>query len=400
MNRRHFLKVAAGSAITTMAFNGIAQAQGSSSSSATVATVIPSSLKERGSILPTRGNMVRSTLPLNQAIPGMRYRTPYRFGMGGTQIGNIFAAISDEQAHNVLEAAWASGVRYFDTSPFYGYGLSEYRLGRFLRGKRPDEYIVSTKVGRVLRPTTRPTANAALWASPAPFSYEYDFSAAGTRRSVEDSLQRLGIPKIDIVYIHDLSPDNTELPLPWQTHFAQAAKGAMAELSRMRDEGLIRGWGFGINTPNAAVLAAESDVPTPDIVLLACQYSLLDHVDTLNKTFPVLQKKGISVVVGTPLNDGFLGGRSRYHFSDKIPPGAVEKRAQLATIADRFGVDIRTAALQFAAAPTIVSAVIPGARVPGQVRANADSMKVAIPPAFWETLRREGLIAPNAPVPV
>lgn len=395
MNRRHFLKVAAGSAITTLALNGIAQAQSNNGTPA----VLPASLKERGSILPTRGNIIRTSLPLNQSIPGMRYRTPYRFGMGGTQIGNIFAAISDEQAHSVLEAAWDSGVRYFDTSPFYGYGLSEYRLGRFLRSKRPDEYIISTKVGRVLRPTTKPTANAALWASPAPFSYEYDFSAAGARRSVEDSLQRLGVPKLDIVYIHDLSPDNTELPRPWQEHFAQAAKGAMVELSRMRDEGLIRGWGFGINTPNAAVLAAESDVPTPDIVLLACQYSLLDHAETLHNTFPTLQRKGISVVVGTPLNDGFLGGRSRYHFSDNIPPGAMEKRARLATIADRFGIDIRTAALQFAAAPSIVSAVIPGARVPGQVRANAESMKVAIPPEFWSTLRREGLIASDAPVP-
>lgn len=232
-----------------------------------------------------------------------------------------------------------------------------------------------------------------------PFAYEYDFTAAGARRSVEDSLQRLGISSIDIVFIHDLSPDNAELPGSWQDHYEIATEGAMAKLERMREEGLIRAWGFGINTPNAAVLAAESDGPTPDIVLLACQYSILDHEEALNRTFPALERKGISVVVGTPLNDGFLSGRNRYHFSPDIPAGSIEKRARLMAIADQFGIDIRTAALQFAAAPRIVSAIIPGSRVPGQVEANALSMKVGIPAEFWQTLRSEKLIAENAPLP-
>lgn len=392
MQRRDFL-VAGGGAAASLAGARLAQAQSGT-------PTVPAALAARGSVMPTRGDIVRSALPRNDGAGGLRYRTPFRFGMGGTQMGNIFEAISDAQAQSVLQAAWDAGVRYFDTSPFYGYGLSEYRLGQFLRGKPADSYVVSTKVGRVLKASRGPLPNAALWASPAPFSYTYDFSAAGARRSVEDSLQRLGLPKIDVVFIHDLSPDNTELDGPWQAHFAIAAKGAMAELTRMREEGSIRGWGFGINTPNAAVLAAESDVPTPDIVLLACQYSILDHQDTLDRTFPVLQRKGISVVVGTPLNDGFLGGRSRYHFSDQIPPGAVEKRARIMAVADRFGIDVRTAALQFAAAPSIVSAVIPGARAPGQVRANADSMKVAIAPDFWTALQREGLIARHAPLPI
>lgn len=392
MQRRDFL-VAGGSAAASLAAVRLAQAQPGP-------TAVPAALTARGSVMPTRGNIVRNALPRNDGAGGLRYRTPFRFGMGGTQMGNIFEAISDAQAQSVLQAAWDSGVRYFDTSPFYGYGLSEYRLGQFLRGKPVDSYVVSTKVGRVLKASRATLPNAALWASPAPFSYTYDFSAAGARRSVEDSLQRLGLPKIDVVFIHDLSPDNAELDRPWQAYFEIAAKGAMAELARMREEGLIRAWGFGINTPNAAVLAAESDVPTPDIVLLACQYSILDHQDTLDRTFPALQRKGISVVVGTPLNDGFLGGRSRYHFSDQIPAGAVEKRARIMAVADRFGIDVRTAALQFAAAPSLVSAVIPGARAPGQVRANADSMKVGIAPDFWTALQREGLIARNAPLPV
>lgn len=391
MQRRDFL-VAGSGAAATLAIGRLAQAQPS-------AAELPAALTERGSVMPTRGRIVRNSLPVNEGAGDLRYRTPFRFGMGGTQIGNIFEAISDAQAQSVLQAAWDAGVRYFDTSPFYGYGLSEYRLGQFLRGKPADSYIVSTKVGRVLKASKGALPNAALWASPAPFAYAYDFTAAGARRSVEDSLQRLGIPKIDIVFIHDLSPDNSELDKPWQAYFSIAAKGAMAELTRMREEGSIRAWGFGINTPNAAVLAAESDVPTPDIVLLACQYSILDHQGTLERTFPALQKKGISVVVGTPLNDGFLGGRTRYHFSDQIPAGAMEKRARIMAVADRFGIDVRTAALQFAAAPSIVSAVIPGARAPGQMRANADSMKVAIDAEFWATLQREGLIARSAPLP-
>ncbi|QEI05828.1 aldo/keto reductase [Pigmentiphaga aceris] len=393
MQRRNFL-AAASAAVGALAVSSKALAQAGSSGS-----TLPQGLTARGSVMPTRGRIVRDSLPRNEPLAGMRYRTPFRFGLGGTQIGNIFEPISEAQAQSVLQAAWDSGVRYFDTSPFYGYGLSEYRLGQFLRTQRPGSYVVSTKVGRVLRASKGSLPNASLWPSPAPFSYTYDFSAAGTRRSVEDSLQRMGIPQIDMVFIHDLSPDNTELDRPWQEHFAVAAQGAMVELTRMREEGLIGGWGFGINTPNAAVLAATSNVPTPDIVLLACQYSLLDHADTLDKTFPALQNKGISVVIGTPLNDGFLGGRSRYHFSDQIPAGAVEKRARLMEVADRFGIDIRTAALQFAAAPPIVSAVIPGARVAAQVRANVESMKVEIPADFWAELRRLGLITAQAPVP-
>ena len=392
MQRRKFLAAASG-AVGAIAINAKGFAQSGVDAS------LPNGLTARGSILPTRGPVVRDSLPRNEPVAGMRYRTPFRFGMGGTQIGNIFEPISEAQAQSVLQAAWEAGVRYFDTSPFYGYGLSEYRLGQFLRSQRQGSYVVSTKVGRVLKASRGSLPNASLWPSPAPFSYTYDFTASGARRSVEDSLQRMGIPQIDMVFIHDLSPDNTELDGPWQTHFAVAAQGAMVELTRMREEGLIGGWGFGINTPDAAVLAATSSVPTPDIVLLACQYSLIEHTQALDKTFPALQRKGISVVLGTPLNDGFLGGRSRYHFSDQIPAGAVEKRARLMEVADRFGIDIRTAALQFAAAPSIVSAVIPGARVPGQVRANAESMKVDIPAGFWTELQRLGLIASHAPVP-
>ncbi|MCQ2995765.1 aldo/keto reductase [Pseudomonas syringae] len=393
MDRRDFLTYSAAGAVAA------ALLPASSIASSLAAAPAPSPLTERGSVMRTEGRIVRADLPLNSPSHKMRYMTPQRFGMGGTQIGNIFAPISDEQADSVLQAAWNAGVRLYDTSPFYGFGLSEYRLGRFLRGKNPADYVISTKVGRVLTAAGGVRADHAIWKSPAPFNYRYDYTAAGTRRSVEDSLQRLGLPRIDIVFIHDLSPDNTELEGGWEAAYQVARTGAMVELEKMRAEGLIKAWGFGVNTPNAVVQALTRDDPTPDIVLLACQYSLLDHRDALRNTFPALKRKGTSVVVGTPLNDGFLGGRSRYNFSPDIPAGAIEKRARIMAVASQHGIDIHTAALQFAAAHPQVSAIIPGARSPGQIIANVQAMKVGIPAAFWEDLKSQSLIDTQAPVP-
>lgn len=393
MDRRDFLTFSAAGAVAA------ALLPASSIASSLAAAPAPSPLTERGSVMRTEGRIVRADLPLNSPSHKMRYMTPQRFGMGGTQIGNIFAPISDEQADSVLQAAWNAGVRLYDTSPFYGFGLSEYRLGRFLRGKNPADYVISTKVGRVLTAAGGVRADNAIWKSPAPFNYRYDYTAAGTRRSVEDSLQRLGLPRIDIVFIHDLSPDNTELEGGWEAAYQVARTGAMVELEKMRAEGLIKAWGFGVNTPNAVVQALTRDDPTPDIVLLACQYSLLDHRDALRNTFPALKRKGTSVVVGTPLNDGFLGGRSRYNFSPDIPAGAIEKRARIMAVASQHGIDIHTAALQFAAAHPQVSAIIPGARSPGQIIANVQAMKVGIPAAFWEDLKSQSLIDAEAPVP-
>ncbi len=390
MDRRDFLRLSASSALAATILPMTASAQ-------TLSSAPPSG--ERGSVMPTKGKVTRSTLPINPSQHNLRYMTPYRLGMGGTQIGNIFAPISDEQAAAVLQSAWDSGVRLFDTSPFYGFGLSEYRLGRFLHNRNPDDYVISTKVGRVLKAAGKPVGDSSIWTSPAPFEYRYDYTAEGARRSVEDSLQRLGLARLDVVYIHDLSPDNTELQGGWEAAYEIARTGAMRELEKMRDEGLIKAWGFGINRPDAAVRAVESDDPTPDIVLLACQYSIIDHDQALERTLPALTKKGTSVVVGTPLNDGFLGGGKRFNFLPDLPRFAVERRAKLAAIAARHGIDMRTAALQFAAAHPLVSAIIPGSRVPGQIASNAQSMKVAIPGDFWAEAKRERLIAEHAPVP-
>lgn len=322
------------------------------------------------------------------------YRLDKALGLGGAPLGNNFKEATDEDALATLEAAWKSGIRYYDTSPWYGLGISERRFGFFLHNKKPEDYILSTKVGRLLKPGE--PHNRANWKGALTSDYAYDYTATGTRRSIEDSLQRLGVNEIDIVFIHDLSPDNKDMD-DWTEYFDIAAKGAMPELARMKKEGIIKAWGFGVNRPEPALKALEAG--DPDIFLLATQYSLLEHQDALYKTFPALDKRGVSVVVGAPLNAGYLAGTNNFNYSGTIPPGIAQKRERLAAIASSHGVDLRTAAIRFALAPKTVSAVLTGARNATQIEENAVSLKAKIPAAFWQELKAEELIAPQAPVP-
>jgi D-threo-aldose 1-dehydrogenase len=324
-----------------------------------------------------------------------KYRPSQNFGLGGVAIGNAFRPTTDEQAQEALEGAWEAGVRYFDTSPFYGFGLSEQRFGYFLHNKKREDYMLSSKVGRLFKPSKN--VPKTMWKDPSPFSFEYDYSASGVRRSIEDSLNRMGIQSLDIVFIHDLSPDNDDMGENWTEYFEIARKGAMPELTRMREEGLIKGWGMGVNRIDPILRTLE--VADADIFLSATRYSLIEHEDALNRLFPACEEKGVSIVSGAPLNSGFLAGIDRYNYSEDIPQEFMEKRERLNQIAQNHGTDLRTAALQFCAAPAVVSAVIPGTRYGSQAKENVESMKVEIPMAFWEELKHEQLIAENAPVP-
>jgi D-threo-aldose 1-dehydrogenase len=323
------------------------------------------------------------------------YRPPHRLGLGGVPIGNAFQVVTDAEAQETLEAAWASGIRYYDVAPWYGLGLAERRYGRFLHNQKRGDYVLSTKVGRLLRAS--PGAARRLRANFAPALNDviYDYSASGVRRSIEDSLQRLGIERIDIVFVHDLSPDNPRLSGGWVRHFEIAARGAFPELTRMREEGLIKGWGLGVNRPEP--ILRTLDVADPDIFLLASQYSLIDHRFALDHVFPEVRARSVSLVMGSPLNAGFLSGSARYNYGSDIPTGYETKRSRFAAIAKAYGVSLRTAALQFAAMPDVAATVIPGARTARQITEDAESMKVEIPAAFWAELKTEGLIAQNAP---
>lgn len=313
-----------------------------------------------------------------------RFRPKQKLGMGGTQIGNIFKITPDDEAYKALYSAWHAGVRYFDTSPFYGHGLSERRLGQFLDGIDPDEYVISTKVGRILEPDAD-AVDVGNWKGRLNFTYRYDYSAEGVRRSVEDSLQRLGVPSIDIVFIHDLSPDNGDMGEEWEAYFETAATGAMPELTKMREEGLIKAWGMGVNELEPSLRALEE--ADPDIILQATEYSLIKHKDCLEKLFPRCEEKGVSVVVGAPLNAGYLAGVERYHYGGDIPGYARDRRDRLRKVASDMRVDLRTAALRFTAAPEVVSATIPGARDADQARENVESMKTDIPPSSGRASR-------------
>ncbi|WP_114750139.1 aldo/keto reductase [Pleomorphovibrio marinus] len=322
---------------------------------------------------------------------------PSNYGLGGVAIGNGFRPTSDEQAQKALEGAWEAGVRFFDTSPFYGFGISERRFGRFLHNKNRNEYILATKVGRLLKPAKEAPSNG-TWKEASPFTFEYDYSAEGVRRSIEDSLQRLGINSIDIVFIHDLSPENADMKDNWMDYFQVAAKGAMPELTKMREEGLIKGWGLGVNRIEPILETLK--VAEPDICLSATQYSLMYHEDALKRLFPACEEKGVDIVSGAALNAGFLAGIDRYNYWGEMPEGYKEKRARMKEIAEKHGTDLRTAALQFAAAPKVVKAVIPGTRYPEQARENVESMKVKIPSDLWKELKEKKLISQHAPEPL
>lgn len=348
-----------------------------------MASYLPGFALENPTLMKEKSKLLSSILPSN-------------FGLGGVAIGNGFRPTTDEQAQQAMEGAWEAGVRFFDTSPWYGLGLSERRFGGFLHNKKREEYILATKVGRILK-AAKDAPKYNTWKDASPFDYQYDYTASGVRRSIEDSLQRLGISSIDIVFIHDLSPDNGDMKENWKEYFKVAADGAMPELAKMKEEGLIKGWGLGVNRIEPILETLK--VADPDICLSATQYSLMYHEDALDRLFPLCEEKGVEIVVGAPLNAGFLAGIDRYNYWGEIPEGYKEKREKISELAEKHGTDLRTAALQFSAAPDIVSAVIPGTRYPEQARENVESMKVKIPQGFWEELVEKKLISEKAPWP-
>ncbi|CAM4221426.1 D-threo-aldose 1-dehydrogenase [Pedobacter westerhofensis] len=326
------------------------------------------------------------------------FNLPGKIGAGGVALGNGFHENSDELIQQTLMAEWDAGIRYYDTSPFYGFGLSERRLGHFLFSKDRKDFVLSTKVGRVFEADRNFKKDpASLWHGNLNFKYKFDYTASGVRRSIEDSLQRLGLSSIDMVFVHDLSPDTGELGARWVEYFDIAAKGAFPELIKMREEGIIKGWGLGVNTPEPIMKAME--VSDPDINLVAIQYSLLEHENALNKLFPAMQKKGAQAVIGGPLNAGFLAGKDRYNYGPTIPPEMLAKRDKLQAIVQKYNIPLRTVALQFSAAHPVVYAVIPGASTPEQAIQNAVSMTQRIPDALWKELKDQKLIEKNAPVP-
>ncbi|MFI6154795.1 aldo/keto reductase [Kitasatospora sp. NPDC051170] len=308
------------------------------------------------------------------------------FGAAG--IGNLFTPLSDEQAAEAVAAAWECGVRYFDTAPHYGLGLSELRLGRALRGRPRDAYVLSTKVGRLLDPV--PTAGDDLshgFAVPATHRRRWDFSAAGVRRSIEDSLERLGLDRIDLVYLHD--PDD---------HARPALEKAYPELERLRAEGVVGAIGIGMNQAELpARFVRETDI---DVVLLAGRYSLLDQRG-LTELLPLADRHGVGVVVGGVFNSGLLADpRPGATFDYATAPEELLSRAlELKDLCGRHGVPLRAAALRFPFGHPAVASVLVGTRSAAEVRDAAAMLRHHVPDALWADLKEQGLIPADAPTP-
>jgi D-threo-aldose 1-dehydrogenase len=338
-------------------------------------------------------------MPLNSRVRDI-FKPEFKFGMGGVSLGNEFNKISDRQAEAALEAAWSVGVRYYDVAPWYGLGLAERRFGHFLHNQKRSDYLLSTKVGKLLKASKDNGHEKMYPLSDSPNDLLIDYTADGVRRSIEDSLQRLGVDSIDIAFVHDLSPDFAFFPTPWEEQYEIARKGAFLELTKMREEGIIKGWGVGVNTPMAILKVIED--ADPDVCLCARQYSLIDHEATVEKLFPKVREKGVGLVMGSSLNAGFIGGSPRYNYgvdNYKIPPQVIEKRRKLREVAEQFGVDLRTAAIQFSAAPDVAVALVVGAGSDRQIREDWNSLQTKIPNSFWQALKDRGLVHRDAAVP-
>jgi D-threo-aldose 1-dehydrogenase len=312
--------------------------------------------------------------------------SPLAFGAAG--IGNLYSEVSEEQAYDAVQTAWQSGIRYFDTAPHYGLGLSERRLGAALREHPRTAYTVSTKVGRLLRPTDEGGDDRANgFAVPATHRRVWDFSADGVRRGLEASLERLGLDRVDVVYLHD--PDD---------HAEQAFREGYPALEKLRSEGLVGAIGAGMNQAGMLTrFVCETDV---DVVLCAGRYTLLDQ-RALTELLPAAAERGVSVVVGGAFNSGLLADpRPGATFNYATAPEELLDRAlRLKTLAERHGTTLRAAALAFCSAHPAVASVLVGARSAAEVRDCAEQFAATVPAGFWRELREAGLLPPHAPVP-
>lgn len=323
----------------------------------------------------------------------MRISLP-RLGFGGAPLGNMFNPLDEATADATLNAAWDAGIRYYDTSPHYGAGLAEQRFGRLLSSKPREEFVLSTKVGRLLEPADAPE-NAKPFVNELPNKRIVDYSADGARRSIEDSLERMGVDRIDVAFIHDVSED--QWGGQWTLYFQQAMEGAAKALSQMREEGVIRGWGLGVNLVEPCRLALEQT--DPDVFLLAGRYSLLDHREALDTLFPQCVKRGVGVVIGGPFNSGVLAGGEHYDYAE-APEEIRRKTQQIQEICAQFGVDMRAAALHFCLAHPAVLSVIPGTSNPKRPAQYIQQFSSQIPGEFWQALKAAQLLPEDVPVPV
>jgi D-threo-aldose 1-dehydrogenase len=319
-------------------------------------------------------------------------------GFGGASIGELFVRVSERDAQATLAAAWDAGVRYFDTAPWYGRGLSELRTGAGLRDHPRGEYRISTKVGRVLRPSAEESFDGAPWLGGSPNEVVFDYTYDGIMRSVEGSRLRLGITRFDVAFIHDLDHLYFDPPTI-DAHFRDLAGSGWRALEELRSSGQIGAIGAGIN--DLGLMPRFLDIGDINAFLIAMPYTLLDQ-EVLDSEFPAAVERGVGFVIGAVFASGILAKGpvpgARYAYADASPE-VFEKTRRIAAVCERHGVPLAAAALQFPLGHPAVASVIPGASSPAQQARNVEAFLTPIPADLWSELKQEGLIREDAPVP-
>lgn len=314
-------------------------------------------------------------------------------GLGAAQVGGLFRPMPEAEGRAIVEEAIQAGLRYVDTAPFYGYGLSERRVGDVLRGCDPAAWVLSTKVGRRLKPHHDPADPDDQWPDPLPFRAEFDYSYDGVMRSYEASLHRLGLPRIDILFLHDIGQvthgdDHAD-------HTDAALTGGYRALDELRRNGDIRAFGIGAN--EWEICDHALDFGRWDVFLLAGRYTLLEQTP-LDRFLPRCREHGARVVVGGPFNSGILAGGDTWNY-EAAPADIVERVDRLRQICTAHDVPLPAAALQFPLAHPAVVSVIPGLQSIEELHANVAMMADRIPSGLWDDLRQAGCLHPDAPTP-
>ncbi|MCA3440001.1 MAG: aldo/keto reductase [Rhodobacter sp.] len=319
------------------------------------------------------------------------------FAFGTAPVGNIFAEIDEAMSDAMFQGSWDAGVRFYDTAPMYGHGLSELRTGQSLRWKKRDDFVLSSKVGRLLRPAKRETINFAPWVNAAPFTMEFDYSYDGTMRSVEDSLHRMALERMDIVFIHDIDVFTRGKDQP--EVFKQAMDGCFRALERLRDEKVVKAIGVGVNEWEVCHEALKRR--DFDCFLLAGRYTLLEQ-DALNEFLPLCEARGAAVLVGGGFNSGILatGAKpgAKYNYAP-APTHIMDKVARIEAVCAAHNVPLPAAALQFVVAHPAVPSFCAGTRTVAQLEQNLAWFSHPIPAALWADLKSQGLLRQDAPVP-